>query len=74
MADEVITIEGRGCSNCRYSIEVAPYKVLLGCKLTEQVEIQPYTCSRWGSLLEKVITDTYAEVLAEDYGSGGDEQ
>ena len=52
MTDQEIKETGiHDCSNCQYSIEVAPYKVVLKCKLDIKIYEQPHTCDRWESLL-----------------------
>ncbi len=38
------------CSNCRYSKQVAPYKVMLECEIDMETKLQPHTCKRWDSL------------------------
>ncbi len=35
------------CSNCNFRKDVAPYSVLLGCKLDGKTHLQPHTCIRW---------------------------
>ena len=42
------------CSNCRFSKQVAPYKVILECELDMETKIQPQTCNRWEGLLYPV--------------------
>ena len=42
--------EVHDCSNCRFSKQVAPYKVLLECEIDMETKIQPCTCNRWEGL------------------------
>jgi len=39
------------CSNCRFSKEVAPYKVVLQCILDNCYYDQPHTCDKWKNAL-----------------------
>ncbi len=39
--------EVHDCSNCNFRKDVAPYSVLLGCKLDNKTHLQPYTCDKW---------------------------
>ncbi len=43
------------CSNCRFSRQVAPYKVLLECEIDMETKIQPHTCNRWGNLIANLV-------------------
>lgn len=47
--------ETHDCSNCRFSREIAPYKVLLECQIDMEIYTQPYTCNRWASILDKAL-------------------
>ena len=42
--------EVHDCSNCRFSKQVAQYKVLLECEIDMETKIQPCTCNRWEGL------------------------
>jgi len=43
--------ETHDCSNCRFSRQVAPYKVILECEIDLETKLQPHTCNRWTSLI-----------------------
>lgn len=71
--------EFHDCSNCRFSKQVAPYKVILECEIDMETKIQPYTCKNWAGgqkvakaqldkLLNTVIVE--AEVCPECSGEG----
>lgn len=39
------------CSNCFFRKDVAPYSVILGCKLDDSTNLMPHTCNKWESLI-----------------------
>ena len=43
------------CSNCRFSRQVAPYKVVLECEIDMETKLQPHTCNRWSLLYQDNI-------------------
>ena len=55
MIDEAI--EQHDCSNCRFREDVAPYSVILGCKIDMETHISPYTCNRWKHILDSLPSE-----------------
>jgi hypothetical protein len=48
----------KDCTNCRFSKQVAPYKIMLECEIDMETKLQPHTCNRWSSLLECKVNET----------------
>ena len=44
-------IVSKDCSNCRFSKEASPYKVLMRCRIDKKVYSQPHCCDRWEPLI-----------------------
>ena len=59
-----ISKERGDCSNCRFSKQAAPYKVLLECALDMEGKLQPHTCDRWESAF--LANPEYNQVSRED--------
>lgn len=57
MADKKPTQEIHDCSNCRFSKEAVPYKVLLECEIDTGLKLQPYTCSRWMGIFGQLVSN-----------------
>ena len=47
--------ERTDCSNCRFSKQVAPYKVILECEIDMKTKLMPHTCNRWQSILQSIL-------------------
>ncbi len=48
---QVFKAGGTYCSNCGFSKQVAPYKVILKCEIDKESKLQLHTCDRWKRLL-----------------------
>jgi len=49
--------EVRDCSNCRFSKQVAPYKIMLECEIDMETKLMPHTCNGWENIILGNVRD-----------------